>query len=134
MPQVSRIKLNRKTEEKLVNILKLILTKIGKSSDMDSFITSFLTPTERLMLAKRIAVAVMLKENLSDSQIAASLHVTRVTVSRMRFFLEARGEGYEAAFRVLENEKIMKELKSFLSRLAVYSVRAAGGYVKPEIL
>ncbi len=133
MPQVSKVKLDKKTEEKLVNNLKLILTKVNKYPEMDLFLTSLLTPTERLMLAKRIAIIVLLKENLPDSKIASALHVTRVTVSRMRFFLEARGEGYEVVLRVLENQKLMDELKSFLSKLAGYSIRAAGGYVKPEI-
>lgn len=133
MPQVSKIKLDKKIEEKLVYNLKLILTKVNKYEDMDSFITSLLTPTERLMLAKRIAIIVLIKENLPDSKIASALHVTRVTVSKMRYFLEARGEGYEVVIRVLNNERLMKELRSFLSKLAGYSIRAAGGYVKPEI-
>lgn len=131
MPQVSKIKLAKKTEEKLITTFKLILTKINHYSKMDSFITTLLTPTERLMLAKRIAIIILLRENLSDSQIAVSLHVTRVTVSRMRFFVEARGEGYEVVFQVLENEKLMKELKSLLYKLAKYSINAAAGKVSP---
>jgi len=129
MPQVSKIKLDKKTEEKLVTTFKLILTKINRYPKMDSFITTLLTPTERLMLAKRIAIIILLRENLSDSQIAVALHVTRVTVSRMRFFVEARGEGYEVVFQVLENEKLMKELKSLLSKLAKYTINAAGGRI-----
>ena len=129
MPHVSKIKLNYKSEQKLIENLELILMKINKLEKMNVFLTALLTPTEKLMLAKRMAVVVLLKEGLSESDIANCLHVTRVTVSRLQLFLEARGEGYEIALKVLENEKLLKEFKTGLLKLTKYSVKAAGGYV-----
>ena len=134
MPHISRIKLDKKAERNLVENLSLILTKIKKQDEMDSFLISLLTPTERLMLAKRIAIIILLKEDVPESHIASTLHVTRVTVSRLQFFWEARGQGYEIALKVLENEKLMKEFKDGLLKLVAYSIRAAGGYVKPTIV
>lgn len=134
MPHISRIKLDKKAERNLVENLSLILTKIKKQDEMDSFLISLLTSTERLMLAKRIAIIILLKEDVPESHIASTLHVTRVTVSRLQFFWEARGQGYEIALKVLENEKLMKEFKDGLLKLVAYSIRAAGGYVKPTIV
>lgn len=134
MPQVSRVKLNKKTENKLTETLTLILSKVSMDSDMNVFLAALLTPTEKLMLAKRIAIVVLLKENLSDTQISSVLNVTRITVAKMRYFLEARGQGYDVAIRVLENQKLIDELKSVLVKLAGYSFRSAGGRVKPGIV
>ena len=134
MPQVSRVKLNKKTENKLTETLTLILSKVSMDSDMNVFLAALLTPTEKLMLAKRIAIVVLLKENLSDTQISSVLNVTRITVAKMRYFLEARGQGYDVAIRVLENQKLIDELKSVLVKLAGYSFRAAGGRVKPGVV
>ena len=134
MPHISRIKLDKKAERNLVENLSLILTKIKKQDEMDSFLISLLTSTERLMLAKRIAIIILLKEDVPESHIASTLHVTRVTVSRLQFFWEARGQGYEIALKVLGNEKLMKEFKDGLLKLVAYSIRAAGGYVKPTIV
>lgn len=133
MPHVSRIKLEGKTEQALIRNLELILSKISKEEDMTDFLTSLLTPTEKLMLAKRIAIIILLKEGISESHIASFLHVTRVTVSRLRFFFEAHGKGYNIALKVLASQKLMKELRNTLLRLVKYSVRASRGYVKPEI-
>lgn len=129
MPQVSKIKLDRKTEERLTETLELIVSRIDNKENMHSFLLSFLSQTEKLMLAKRLAGVIMIKEGFSDTQISNSLHLTRVTVSRLRFFLEARGEGYEVAFRILSKEKVLKEVKDLLSQLVRYSVKASGGRI-----
>ncbi len=101
---------------------------------MHDFLLALLTPTERLMLAKRLAIIILIKEGLPESTIANTLHVTRVTVSRMQLFFEARGQGYEIALKKLDEEKALQEIKSLLIKLAAYTVRAAGGRVKPTII
>lgn len=133
MPHVSRIKLNQKIEKDLIDIFDLVLTKLSKKENVNSFLLALLTPTERLMLAKRLGIIMLLKEGFSESEISQTLHVTRVTVSRMQLFLEARGQGYELALRILQNEKLAKDLKVMLYKLAAYTARAAGGRVKPTI-
>jgi uncharacterized protein YerC len=130
MPHVSRIKLDKKVEEKLINTLDLTLIKLTKEEEMKGFLTSLLTPTERLMLAKRLAMVILLKRGMSESKIRNTLKVTRATVDRMQLYLEVRGEGYDPVLSKLENEEIVKELKIILEKLANYSIRAAGGYVK----
>lgn len=133
MPHISRIKLNKKLEQELIETLELVLIKLTRAEEMKGFLLSLLTPTERLMLAKRLAIIILLKEKLPESHIADALHVTRGTVARMQLFLEARGQGYEVAMHVLQNEKLMQDLKEVLIKLAGYTIRAAGGRVKPGI-
>lgn len=134
MPHVSRNKLTKTVESQLTTTLELVLARIAREEEMKSFLLSLLTPTERIMLAKRLAIIILLKEGLPESQIADALHVTRITVSRMQLFLEARGRGYEIALQILQNEKVMQDIKTLLLKLAGYAVRAAGGRVKPSII
>lgn len=135
MPQVSRHRLSKQIEEKLVKNLNLVLSAISKHEEMFTFLNALLTNTERLMLAKRLAIIVLITDGISDSQIANMLHVTRMTVAKMRYFLEARGqEGYRIALSKIARDKRFQEFKKFLLALARYSIRAAGGYVKPTIL
>lgn len=133
MPHVSKIKLDKKTEVKIIKTLEFVLAKINHEEEMKGFILSLMTPTERIMLAKRLAIIILLREGLPEYRIANTLHVTRITVSRMQLFLEARGQGFEFALQKLKHEKTLQEIKKVLIRHASYSVRAAGGYVKPEI-
>lgn len=135
MPQVSKHKLSNKAEKQLIECLNLVFSTISKQDEMIRFLNAFLTNTEKLMLAKRLAIVVLLSENLPDSQIATSLHVTRITVAKMRYYYEARGkEGYDIALKKIATDKTLKEVKKLLVSLARYAVRAAGGYVKPNIL
>lgn len=135
MPHVSKNSLENKTEKELLKALKIVLTRIGKNEEMDLFLFSLLSKTEQIMLAKRLAIALLIKENVPESSIANSLHVTRGTVDRLKLFLEAKGDqGYNIAIKMLEQEKIHQEFKKFLFSLARYSIRAAGGRVKPTIL
>lgn len=135
MTHVSKIKLNKIKEKELIRNFDLVLTKITSYPDMESFLGSLLTPTERIMLVKRLAIVVLLKEGIPQMDISRALCVTQATVSRMQLFLEAKGDiGYTVALRQLENEKILQEFKKLLLGLVKYSIRAAGGYVKPTII
>jgi uncharacterized protein YerC len=129
MTHVSRYKLPKRTEEKLIRNLNLVLSKISKHEEMTSFLGAFLTETEKLMLAKRLAIAVLIEEGLPESRIAESLHVTRITVAKMRYFLESRGQGYKIALQKISREKDLQMFKSLLLEIASYSVRAAGGRI-----
>lgn len=130
MPQVSRIKLSKKTETQLIESLNLVLSSVSKQEEMYLFINSFLTDTEKLMLAKRLAIIILLSENLSDSQIANTLHVTRITVSKMRYYYEARGrEGFTIALSKIKTDKRLSSFKNILLSLAKYSIKAAGGRI-----
>ncbi len=134
MPLVSRNKLPKRTEAELLKNLNLVLTKIQSSDDMSIFLQALLTDTEKVMLAKRIAVVVLLEEKLPDSQIASILNITRMTVTKMRYFHESRGAGFSIAIKKLDEQDQLDNFKKFLISLARYSTRAAGGRVKPTIL
>ncbi len=134
MPHVSRNKLSKKTERELTSTLNLVLTKVTNGEKMQIFLDVLLTPTEKLMLAKRLAIIILLKEGFLDTQIASSLHLTRITVAKMRLFHELHGQDFEIALRKLQEQKEFEAFKKLLFSLARYTVRAAGGYVKPSIL
>lgn len=130
MPHLSKSSLDIKTEKEILKALEIILARITKAEEMKFFLLSLLTPTERLMLAKRLMVTVLLKENVPDQEIANMLHVTRSTVYKFKLLLESRGQGYNIAFKVLDDEKLKEEIKESLIKFTKYSIRAAGGQIK----
>ena len=134
MPHVSRHKLSKKTEEELLRNLNLVLTHIGNNDEMISFIDALFTSTEKVMLSKRLALIILIEEGLQDSQIADILHMTVNTVAKMRMLYELKGQGFKVAIRKLKEQKQLEGFKKLLISLARYSIRAAGGYVKPTIL
>ena len=130
MPHVSKKRLDKRQEKELIRNFELVLTKISNDSQMHDFLGSLLTPTEKVMLAKRLAIVVLLKEEIPQASVVSALNVTQATVSRMQLFLESRGGGYEIALNKLAKEKAFVEFKKLLLKIAGYSIRAAGGYVK----
>ena len=134
MPQVSQNKLDKESEEKILSTLHLILANISHAQDMQTFLFSFLTPTEQLMLAKRLAAIILIEEGNTDSEVATSLHTTRMTVGKLRYLVEARPESFEITNKILQNETIRKAVKEAFSELGGYMARAIGGRVKSTIL
>ena len=135
MPQVSRVKLEPKEEEELKEALNLVLAGISKRDEMIKFVNSLLTDTEKLMLAKRLAMIVLIREGKSDSDISNALHVTRITVTKFRYYYESRAkDGYDIALNKIESDKLLQGVKRVILALADYGIRAAGGYVRPTIL
>lgn len=134
MPQISRNKLSTKAQKDLINNVVTILNSISRKEEMEVFLTTFLTETEVLMLAKRLAIIILVSEGFNDSEIASTLHMTRITVAKTRYYYEGRGqEGLTIALTKIAKDKRLQEMKGALLALTRYSIRAAGGYVTPKI-
>jgi len=128
MPHLSTRLLDPKTEKQITSTFRMVLGKLD-AKEIDSFLYSILSKTERMMLAKRLAIVLLLKQGIDDAAIARALCVTRVTVNRMHLFLEIRPEGFAIAEKIINEDKMMQEIKNTLVKLASYSIKASGGRV-----
>lgn len=61
---------------------------------MERYIFDLLTPTERIMLAKRLAIAAFLIEGLPYHAISEMLKVSTSTIGRVNLWLKTAGDGY----------------------------------------
>lgn len=82
MPHVSRRKVKRKIYSKMQSNLIGIFLSSRSKSETAQLINDILTSTERIMLAKRIAIILMLNDGYSFRAIEKSLKVTLQTVLR----------------------------------------------------
>jgi len=64
MTHVSRKKLPNKILRQILDSFLYVLTDIKDKEAMAEFLDSFLSPTEKLMLAKRLAIAFLLTERV----------------------------------------------------------------------
>ena len=118
MSHISKIHLNKKSEQEILDTFNLVAANIHKVDEMKAFLDSMLSPTENLMLAKRLAIVLLLSENISLSTISSTLHVTRETVVRIELIYKLKPEGYKMALRKISNQKRIKDLKNLLLNLA----------------
>lgn len=78
--------------------------------DIKGLFESIFTKTEKLMLAKRLAIAVLLEQGLSYPEISSAIKVSSVTISFVRNNIMKNNDGYLQLIRALD-KRIVLELK-----------------------
>lgn len=108
MPHVSSRRVKKKVYKKLEDGLHDIFSKFSSHSDVSRLLGDLLTPTERLMISKRVAIILLLKKGYSFQAIQKTLKVTPFTV--LRFWRMTK----MGKFKYLEAPKQNKKSDSFL--------------------
>lgn len=102
MPQVSKNPVRKDTEKKIRKAFIKALVDIRSEREMERYIFDLLTPTERIMLAKRLAIAALLIEGLPYREIAERLKVSTATIGRVNLWLGTAGDGYRLAIKKIK--------------------------------
>jgi len=123
MTHVSRRKLSPKILKQIINSFLLVLVKTRKKEEMAKFLDALLSKTEKIMLAKRIAIVYLLSEKVEQKAIAETLGVTEFTVSRLKLWYETKGEGYKVAIKELRKQKYLENIKILALKLAANLVK-----------
>lgn len=112
MTQVSKRQLNSDVQKRIYEIFVDILKEVQTSSDVQSLLEDFLTPTERVMLPKRLCIAYLLLKQYNQRAIASYLKVSFTTINRVSTALKIGGHGYTLMLtRLQKREKIDAILK-----------------------
>lgn len=95
------------TDKQRIEILDTLYTAAGTVRGRDAmklFLRDLLTPSERIMLGRRLMIARRLLAGESTVKIAADLKVGRDTIWRVQKWLDDELQGYEKAVVKLERE------------------------------
>ena len=76
MTRISKYQLNKDIEKEIFFLFWTSLTKLKIATDMAMFFADLLSDTEEIMLAKRFAIALLLKRGKKPIEIARILHVS----------------------------------------------------------
>ena len=109
MPRVSERPLAPKVEKKILRALKSVLRALTKEEDIQSFVYDFLTPQERAMLTKRLAIGVLIFENTHYREICDLLKVTPATVQKIKLTI-GRTPRYHKFFEKLSTTSQLAKL------------------------
>jgi len=94
MSQISRNPLKKKTEEKLLKIFFKTIDDLRGEEGVEKFFGDLLTPTEKVMLSKRLGIAVLLTKGATYGEISEALNVTSGTINKISDWLKLGGEGF----------------------------------------
>lgn len=119
MAQVSRYPLQKEIEVRIHELLDDGLAALGSRDDIERFLADLLTPTEKIMLAKRLAIALLLEKGYDYRQISRVLKVSTSTVRSVVNWKRVRGKGYEKVVKILVTqekwEKVLRQVAEFFA-------------------
>lgn len=107
-------KLDDLSEQEKIETLDALYTAAGSISGREgtkAFLKELLTPSERIMLGRRIQIARMLLNGDSQAEIGAALQVGPNTIWRVEKWLSKQMPGYREAIAGLERELQKREDK-----------------------
>lgn len=117
MTHVSRLPVHKDVYFEILDDLYRVLAEIGQPSEMKRFLGEFFTKTERIMLAKRLALAGMIVQKYDIDVIKRVLHVSTETIYRMKSKLESGGDGFKVGIRrVMRKEALDKFIDSLFQK------------------
>lgn len=98
MTQVSKSPLSPKISKEIENSFWWILTNLQKEEEVKKFLNDFLSPTEKTMLIKRLAIAMLLLKGYTYKDIREILKVSYPTINHIQRWLAKGGRGYKMVF------------------------------------
>ena len=107
MTQVSRYPVHKAVEKRMFEIFERTFSHLKNSEDIKDFLEDFLSPVEKIMLAKRLSIAVLLAKGHNYQVISSILRVTSTTIATVSLSLKYSGKGYRNIVnKILKDEKI----------------------------
>ena len=122
MSQVSKNQLNNKIYEKIFSLFPQYLHKMSVAGKQTILIDTFFTRTEKIVMAKRIAIAFMLVRGYSYRAISAKIKVSTSTVLKIADSIHINGD------------LVVKELDSIASSDAFTAFLNTIGYNLSKLL
>lgn len=83
MAQISKYPVSKKVYNRIFDLFLEIFSKLGTKQEVSDFFDEFLTPTEKIMLAKRLAINILLAKKFSYDEISEILRVSSATITNV---------------------------------------------------
>ncbi len=97
--------------------------------DTQKFLSSILSETETIMIAKRVVAAFLLRHNIESEKIQNILKLTPATVARLKLWIQTHQDGFDIIFDKLERQRRSEIAKQILFKILDYAIRAGSGRV-----
>lgn len=82
------------------------IADLKDTNQVQQFFQELLTPAEEIMLAKRLAIAILLTKKYSYEEIVDILKVSPVTIGNISRWLKTKGKAFQKAInKILKQEK-----------------------------
>jgi uncharacterized protein YerC len=114
MPHLSQKKLKKDAFKRISRQFTKTIAELETKTETNKFLNEILTDTERTMLAKRLALLMMLKKEIPYSVIEGTLKVTPQTIAR--YWKKTKQHGFEVITAKLDKDKAREEFWNSVER------------------
>lgn len=108
--------------------------QLEKQEDVENFLEDLLSPTEKIMLVKRLAIAILLTKGYTYDDIDDTLKVSRPTIMNVSYWLKHGKTGYQNVVeRIIKNQKreeLFDKIEEILLRLSPPKAYGSIGFEK----
>lgn len=123
MGRVSKRKIDPEIEERIFEIFRDYIAILRDPKDINEFFVSLLSFTEQVMIAKRLAIAVLLNRGYNYEQIEQTLKVSKSTVGSIHKQILIGAPGYKKAIELISKKE---KLEDFWNNLEEIMIKLSG--------
>lgn len=107
MTQISKYPISKNVADRIFEVFIKTLVKIKDKKEAQDFAYDLFSPTEKVMLAKRIAIAFLLMKGYQYREISKLLQVSSGTVASVNLSIRLGKNGYKTVLgRITKEEKL----------------------------
>jgi len=117
MIRLSYLKIKEEDYNKIFSIFYKVIGETENKDEFNRILIDLLTPAERIMLIKRIAVIYLLLKDIDYLTICRVLKVSNGTVSKYRFLMEDSKGIVPVIKKMIKNEKIWLFFEEIFSEI-----------------
>ena len=138
MAQISKYPISKNIANRIFEIFLTTFTHLKNKEEADQFVSDLLTPTEKIMLAKRLAIAFLLERDYDYRTIQRILRVSTGTITTVSIARKHGSQGYRKVIeKILRKEALLKLFDSAVIKLlsapaALERGRGAWTYLKRQ--
>ena len=115
MTKVSKRLLNKNLEDRIFEVFVKTIVDLKDSKDVQNFMNDLLSPVERIMLVKRLAIAILLSKGYTYETIDETLKVSHPTIMKVSLGLKyGVNNGYK---KVVDNFLKHKKREESLDKI-----------------
>lgn len=121
-----KVKINKLGEKEIMTTLDTLYTAASAVKGRDAvklFLKDLLTPSERIMLGRRIIIARLLLSGETYANVSKRLGVGHDTIFRVQKWLQDQLPGYEQAISGLEKEFDKRDEKKLYATSMLYRLK-----------
>ncbi|MBI3092664.1 MAG: hypothetical protein HYZ02_00295 [Candidatus Levybacteria bacterium] len=115
MTQVSKYPISKDVADRIFEVFIKSLIKIKNDKDAKDLADDLFSPTEKIMLAKRLAIAFLLMRGYQYREISKLIKVSLTTIANVNLSLNYGKGGYK---RILESIAKEEKLEEFFENIA----------------